>query len=874
MLLNCIYISKSISDDFYFDVTELVITEDGNIYNGIKGGKVTTDNGIVITAEAFKYNKLTSLLESKGDVILFDKINNVTIRSQKIFYLKNKELTYTVGKSNAVIADEFEIDSSNFFKYEKLSSILTAKGDVVIVDKINNMIVRSDEVLYFGIDDKFTTKGLTKVNIENEYFIDTQDLNLLRKDMLLSSKYKTTIKDTQNGLYKLNNFTYLINRKILKGEKVQHTTNVGDSDSEKHIYQFGFFDFIKKTFSAKDLKIRLRKDTFGKKDNDPRISAVSGTGNEFNTFLDKGIFTSCKKTDKCPPWAIKAKKIRHDKVKKQIIYKDAWLNIYDFPIVYMPKFFHPDPTVKRQSGLLKPRIEGSKLLGSGVRIPYFYVISDNKDLTLRPRFYDDGKYVLQNEYRQKTKKTTSIADFSLTKNYNSRREDDVKDSRTHLFTKTYVDLQLDNFLRSNLEVKIQKVSNDHYLKIFNLDSPLLKGDNSVLESELLLELDGDEYSFSTDVTSFETLTRKNSDRFQYRLPSFNFSKNIFFEKLNGSFNFTSEGDNILKNTNELSTTLINNVNYKSSDFFSDSGIKNTFNVYFKNLNSVGKNSLLYKNSPQSEIMSAYTFNTSYPLFKEGFETTNTFEPKLLFKYSPHQMKNHVNSTARVSINSIYSMNRLNYKDSFEEGASLTVGFDYKKEKHEIKENYDFLSNKIEQTRDFIDFKLAAVFRDKVEKNISNNSSLNQRGSNIVGEFNYLLSDHIKLDYDFSIDNDLNTLEYNSIDANFTFNNFSTNIIFLEENGKVGTSNFLTNAAQYKLNDSNLLKFSTRRNREISLTEYYDLIYEYQNDCLTAGIRYKKRYYRDEELKPSEELFFTITIVPLGTFSPDAITRSN
>ena len=43
-----------------------------------------------------------------------------------------------------------------------------------------------------------------------------------------------------------------------------------------------------------------------------------------------------------------AKKIIHDKDKKQINYKNALLKIYDLPILYFPKFFHPDPTVERQ----------------------------------------------------------------------------------------------------------------------------------------------------------------------------------------------------------------------------------------------------------------------------------------------------------------------------------------------------------------------------------------------------------------------------------------------------------------------------------------------------------------------------------------------
>ena len=33
----------------------------------------------------------------------------------------------------------------------------------------------------------------------------------------------------------------------------------------------------------------------------------------------------CKKNENCPPWQIKAKEIKHDKEKKQLIYKGALL---------------------------------------------------------------------------------------------------------------------------------------------------------------------------------------------------------------------------------------------------------------------------------------------------------------------------------------------------------------------------------------------------------------------------------------------------------------------------------------------------------------------------------------------------------------------
>ena len=73
---------------------------------------------------------------------------------------------------------------------------------------------------------------------------------------------------------------------------------------------------------------------------------------EKGVTFQKGIFTTCKNREgeKCPPWSIQAKKINHNKAKKTVYYDNAVLKIYDFPIFYFPKVFHPGPTVTRQIG--------------------------------------------------------------------------------------------------------------------------------------------------------------------------------------------------------------------------------------------------------------------------------------------------------------------------------------------------------------------------------------------------------------------------------------------------------------------------------------------------------------------------------------------
>ena len=794
VILNLNPLNLTFADEFIFEVGNLEITNNGKVYKGNNRGKVTTDNQTEIISDNFEYLKKTNQLEANGDVILTDIENNIIINAEKIFYLKNEEKIYTVGK--------------------------------------------------------------TLIKVSNEYNIEGSDLTLLKDKMILSSDKITTISDNFSNLYRLKRFEYSINEEILKGEKIEVTTNYKKNKSDKYFFETGFINLKENKFLAKNINVKMHKSLYGNKENDPRINAVSGYGDKYNSFYDKGVFTSCKKTDKCPPWKINAEKIQHDKVKKRVIYNNAWLELYDYPVLYFPKFFHPDPSVKRQSGFLTPALGSSSSLGSSFYAPYFYVISESEDITIKPTLFDNNKFLIQNEFRQKTKNSITLTDFSVA-NRNG--------TKSHFFTNTEMDLSLDNYTSSLLEINYEKTSNDNYLKLFDLKSPLLPESKDVLESRIKLDLENENYNLTTSVIMYETLSDSNTDRYQYVLPSYNFSKNFNLEQLDGSFNFNSSGQNSLRDTNVYTTSLSNNLNYDTNNIFFDNGVKTNFEVLLKNINTVGKNNPQYKESPQSELMSAYVYNTSLPLVKNTEKNRNTLEPKLSFRFSPHDMKNNSTQERRMSINNIFGADRLGMGDSFESGESLTMGLNFKQERVKIKDE-------IKEVSDFFDFKLATVLRLNEEKNIPINSTLNKKQSNLFGQLKLRPNSHVSLNYDFSVTDNLDMIEYNSIIANFNYKSFNTSFNILEERGVIGLTNIIQNSTSYRFDDSNSIVFNTRKNKNLNLTEYYDLVYRYQNDCLIADIQYKKNYYSDSGIEPVDELFFTITIVPLTTFSPDKLLK--
>ena len=61
----------------------------------------------------------------------------------------------------------------------------------------------------------------------------------------------------------------------------------------------------------------------------------------------------------------------------------------------------------------------------------------------------------------------------------------------------------------------------------------------------------------------------------------------------------------------------------------------------------------------------------------------------------------------------------------------------------------------------------------------------------------------------------------------------------------------------------MFAFNSKRNLITNSSEFYKLSYEYINDCLRAGLVYRREFYNDSELEPENSLMFKITLTPFG-----------
>ena len=161
------------------------------------------------------------------------------------------------------------------------------------------------------------------------------------------------------------------------------------------------------------------------------------------------------------------------------------------------------------------------------------------------------------------------------------------------------------------------------------------------------------------------------------------------------------------------------------------------------------------------------------------------------------------------------------------------------------------------------FKIANNLRLNENDDLPRNSQIGEKISSILNEVAFQPNELIKINYKSSIKNNFDDINYENFITELKINNLVTSFDYYNQNESYNKYSYLTNTTQLQIDEFNSLSFSTRKNKTKDLTEYYKLSYEYKNDCLLASIEYNKEYYSDRDVKPDENLFLKLTIIPFN-----------
>ena len=725
-----------------------------------------------------------------------------------------------------------ESDEAEYFKIDE---IMKLSGNVLINDSINKIQTESEKVLYYKKKDLLESVGESETIIDEKYFLKSKDMIFDRSLMELSSDNYSKIRDSIGNSVEANNFKFKINKDLIYGK------DITVSDSSYNIYNLksGVVDLKDSKLAGKDINIDFYDLLFGNEDNEPRLTGKSIVSDINKTKVYKGVFTTCaQKEDKCPPWTIYADEVTHLKEKKIMKYKNAWLKVFDIPVLYTPFFFHPDPSVKRQSGFLTPSYRNSNIFDRSFQIPYFKVISDDKDMTISPELFVNNSILLQTEYREANKNSDLILDFSI------NRGEGV--TKRHFFS----NILGKNEKGDDFEFNLEHVTNDDYLKAHKIKSPIVNN-YSVLHSYLKFYPSSEDHSLYISTEIYEDLSKTKTDRYEYILPNYNFSKSFYALSLDGNFNINSNGYAKNFNTNINEMYVGNDLKYTSLYFDTKSGIRNRYNILFRNLNTKSENNGNYKDQADYKFLSNILYEINYPLFKEVENHKNYLTPKLTFRYSPNETKNTTDHDVIINYDSVFGVDRIGRTDLVEGGPpSITLGFDYVKKK----QNNDEIFN----------FGIATSLRSKENVDLPTKSTLGQKSSDFFGKIDFNPSKSFGFNYNFNLDNSLDQLNYQSIAANLITSNIITSFNFAKEDSFYGSNEYISNYSTF-YKDDHSIAFDIRKNLNTNATEYFNLGYNYDNDCLQLYLNFNKEFYSTGSIKPSKNLFFGVVIKDITEF---------
>jgi LPS-assembly protein len=157
---------------------------------------------------------------------------------------------------------------------------------------------------------------------------------------------------------------------------------------------------------SRDMSEGILKTVRGVLEHNGKLAAngMRRTGGLLNE-LSRVVYSACdlcKDDPTRPPlWQIEAASAVQDTEHKTIEYRDAVLQMDGIPVAYAPFFWHPDPTVPRQSGLLPPVLGNSSSLGAFFGQPYYWVIDGQSDATFTPMITTRTGGVLDTQYRRR-----------------------------------------------------------------------------------------------------------------------------------------------------------------------------------------------------------------------------------------------------------------------------------------------------------------------------------------------------------------------------------------------------------------------------------------------------------------------------------------
>lgn len=573
------------------------------------------------------------------------------------------------------------------------------------------------------------------------------------------------------------------------------------------------------------------------------------------TTLGKGVFSPCElcKEDptRAPLWRVRAVRVIHDNVRKEVEYKDAYLEMFGVPVFYLPYLSHADPSVKRRTGFLIPSYSSNDEFGVSVTAPYFWAISPSEDATITANIYGREDPMAAGEYRKRFAHGEFLAEGSYTR---PEKEDGTgHETRGHLFLEGRQDL--DKIWRAKYQ--LQLTSDDTYIRRYRFDDP----DNQTLTSSFNLEgFRGHNYA-QVSGYHFKGMRRQDVDGelplvipfAEYHYVSHPSRKGAYLtadaslltvQRTEGtdSRRVSMQGGWHLPYTAstgevyELSARLQGDL-YWFSDTETESGTVS------------GTKGRLF---PQ--VMAKWR----YPFVRQEKNGHQLIEPVVAVVLAPNggnpdEIPNEDSQDVEFDDTNLFAASRFTGVDRVDGGQRIVAGL-----------NWGLYGDQGGAIEAF----LGQSYRLHTNSAFPDGSGLEDRSSDIVGRLRVSPGSYLDLLYRFRADPDDWEMKRRELKVNAgpRWLRASANYFYVAEatgSGEFGNREQVSLGLKAILSKYWSARAATREDLSGNGTLSRELGFTYQDECFIFDIRFERTFTEDRDLKPTDTIFFKLIFKHLG-----------
>lgn len=584
-----------------------------------------------------------------------------------------------------------------------------------------------------------------------------------------------------------------------------------------------------------------------------RLAAVSAQRRGgVETRLNQAIYSACRDCvgfDGEPLWNIKAAKVTHNQDRHEVVYRDATLELLGLPVAYTPFLSHPDPTVKRKSGLLAPTFGGSSSFGSSISLPYFWAISRDKDLTFDPTFYASKYPLITGEYRQ------SFANGELRSRLSGIY--DTSDS-TNERGRGHIDAEAQFVINEDWRwgSDINLASDDTYLARYGFPG------SNTLTSRAYIERFGSRSYAAAQGIYFQGLRDTDiQEEIPLVLPKIDYNfvsepgKAGAFSTLDA--NFQSLGRDEGTSSQRASLSAGWHLPY-TSNMGTVTTLSGTVQGDLYNVSDVTVPSGDKESGLTGRIFPQLIAEWKYPWIRRGESSGMLIEPIAALILAPNggnpdRIPNEDSLAVEFDETNLFSANRFPGKDRVEGGSRVVYGL---------------RGGLYGDGGGSSTFVVGQSYQFRENSTFAVGSGLNDRRSDIVGRLTISPNKFLDLLYKTRIDADNFKAKRTEVSAVAGGKALRTDInyIFFDQTEEFPKREEIRAGLTSNITDQWSARVNTRRDlSDNGGTLSWGASLRYNCDCLDFSINYRRTFTQDRDVPPEESIFVRIVFKTLGEF---------